>query len=213
MNFLGHIFSRKGIEVDPKNTDAVKSWARPLSPSDIRSFLGLASYYRRFVKKCEKNFQELKDILTSTPVLNLPEGYDGLVVYCDVARIELGYVLMHNGKIIQVFSLKIWRHYLYGVHVDVFIGHKSLQYLFKKKDLHFHQHRWLELFKDIDMSVLYPPSKVNVVVDTLSQLFMNSVAHVEDGKNELVHNIHILVRLGIHLVDSSEGSVVVHNGS
>ncbi|WMV41775.1 hypothetical protein MTR67_035160 [Solanum verrucosum] len=48
--FLGHIVSSKGIEVDPKMVDAVKSWPRPLTPSDIKSFLGLASYYRSFVE-------------------------------------------------------------------------------------------------------------------------------------------------------------------
>ena len=48
--FLGHVVSGEGIKVDPKKTDAVKNWPRPLSPSDIKSFLGLASYYRRFVE-------------------------------------------------------------------------------------------------------------------------------------------------------------------
>ena len=170
--FLGHIVSSEGIEVDPKKTDAVKSWPRPLSPSDIRSFLGLAGYYRRFVEgfssiaspltaltqkkskfewseSCEKSFQLLKDKLTSAPVLTLPEGTEGFVVYCDASRVGLGCVLMQHGKVIAyvsrqlkvheknypthdlelaavVFALKIWRHYLYGVHVDVFTDHKSL---------------------------------------------------------------------------------------
>ncbi|WMV41443.1 hypothetical protein MTR67_034828 [Solanum verrucosum] len=171
--FLGHMMSNKGIEVDPKKTDAVKSWPIPPTPLDIRRFLGLASYYRRFVegfssiaypltaltqrkakfiwlKACEKNFQELKDTLTSAMVLTLPEGTDGFVVYCDTSRVVLGCVLMQNGKVIAytsrqlkvheknypthdlelaavVFALKIWRHYLYGVHVDVFTNHTSLQ--------------------------------------------------------------------------------------
>ncbi|WMV46356.1 hypothetical protein MTR67_039741, partial [Solanum verrucosum] len=98
--FLGHIVSSKAIEVDPKKTDAFKCWPRPLSPSDIRSFLGLAGYYKRFVEgfssiasplteltqkkakfvwseACQKSFQELKDRLTSAHVLTLPEGIDG----------------------------------------------------------------------------------------------------------------------------------------
>ena len=54
-----------------------------------------------------------------------------------------------------VFALKIWRHYLYRVHVDVFTDHNSLQYVFYLKDLNLHQRRWLELLKDYDMSVLY----------------------------------------------------------
>ncbi|WMV37382.1 hypothetical protein MTR67_030767 [Solanum verrucosum] len=106
---------------------AVKSWPRPLSPnSDIRSFLGLANYYR--------SFQELKNRLTSAPVLTLPKGADGFVAYCDASRIGLGYVLIQNGKVIAyalrklkmheknypthdlelatiVFTLKIWKHY------------------------------------------------------------------------------------------------------
>ena len=64
-----------------------------------------------------------------------------------------------------VSSLKIWRHYLYRVHVDVFTDHKILRYVFSKKDLNPHQRRWLELLKDYDMSVLYHPGKVNVVAD------------------------------------------------
>lgn len=49
MAFIGHIVSRKGIELDPIKTDVVNSWLRPLSPSDIRGFLGLPDYYRRFL--------------------------------------------------------------------------------------------------------------------------------------------------------------------
>ncbi|WMV50724.1 hypothetical protein MTR67_044109, partial [Solanum verrucosum] len=201
--FLGHIVSSKGNEVDQKKTDAVKSWPRPLSTTNIRNLLGLASYYRRFVEgfstitsplmaltkkkakfiwsdACEKSFQELKDRLTSSPVLTLPEGTNGFVVYYDASRVGLGCVFMQIGKVIAydsrqlkvheknypshdlefaavAFALKIWRHYLYGVHVDVFINHKSLQYVFTQKDLNLRKRRWLELLKDYDMTVLYPP--------------------------------------------------------
>lgn len=71
---------------------------------------------------------------------------------------------------------------MYGVHVDVFTDHKSLRYIFSLKDLNFCQRRWLELLKDYDMSVLYHPSKANVVADTLSSLSIGSVSHVEDDK-------------------------------
>ncbi|WMV25461.1 hypothetical protein MTR67_018846, partial [Solanum verrucosum] len=66
---------------------------------------------------------------------------------------------------IVVFALKIWRHYLYGFHVDVFTDHKSLQHVFKQKYLNLRQRRWLELLKDYDISVLYHLEKVNVVAD------------------------------------------------
>ncbi|WMV41423.1 hypothetical protein MTR67_034808 [Solanum verrucosum] len=131
--FLGYIVSSKGIEVDLKKMDAVNSWPRPLSPSDIRTFLGLVSYYRRFVegfsviasplikltqkkakfiwfKACEKISQELKDRFTFAPVLTLPKRTNGFVLYCDSSRIGLGCVLMQNGKVIAYASRQLKIH-------------------------------------------------------------------------------------------------------
>ncbi|XP_049406164.1 uncharacterized mitochondrial protein AtMg00860-like [Solanum stenotomum] len=99
--FLGNIVSGEGVQVDPKKTEVVKNWPRPLSASDIQSFLALVGYYRKFVEgfsfiaspltmltqkkvnfrwleACEKSFHDLKDKLTSAPILTLPEGSDGL---------------------------------------------------------------------------------------------------------------------------------------
>ncbi|WMV45421.1 hypothetical protein MTR67_038806, partial [Solanum verrucosum] len=73
-----------------------------------------------------------------------------------------------------VFSLKIWRHCLYCVYVDVFIDHKSLQYVFTQKDLNLHQWRCLEFLKDYDMNVLYHLGKANVVDDTRRRLSIGS---------------------------------------
>ncbi|WMV25020.1 hypothetical protein MTR67_018405 [Solanum verrucosum] len=122
------------------------------------------------------------------------KGSNGFVVYCDASPIGLGCVLMKHGKVIfyalrqlkmheknflthdlelavVVFALKIWRHYLYGVH-DVFTNHKILKHLFTQKDLNLFQRRLLELLKDCDISVHYHSSKSNVVADALSELPM-----------------------------------------
>ena len=71
-----------------------------------------------------------------------------------------------------IFALKIWLQYLYGVHVDIYTDHKSLQYIFNQKDLNLRQRRWLELLKDYDVDILYHPGKANVVADALSRKAM-----------------------------------------
>ena len=83
---------------------------------------------------------------------------------------ENNYPTHHLELTTLMFALKIWRHYLYGVHVDVFTNHKSLQYMFTLKDLNLRQRRWLEFLKDYDMSVHYHPGKAIVVADNLSRL-------------------------------------------
>ncbi|KAH0765165.1 hypothetical protein KY285_001036 [Solanum tuberosum] len=168
----------------------------------------------------QQSFQELNDRLTFALVLTLPEGTDGFVIYCDALRIGVGCVLMQNGKVIAyasrqlkihdknyptldlelaavIFALKIWRHYLYGVH----------------KDLNLYQRRWLELSKDYDMSVLYHSGKANVVAYSLSRLSIGSIVHIEEEKKELVRDVHRLARLGVQLVDSTKGGIMVYNGS
>ncbi|WMV18730.1 hypothetical protein MTR67_012115, partial [Solanum verrucosum] len=68
--------------------------------------------------------------------------------------------------VVVLFALKIWHHYLYGVHVIVFTNYKSLQYVFTEKDLNLKPRRWLELLKDYDISILYHPCKTNAVTDS-----------------------------------------------
>ncbi|GJY89282.1 putative reverse transcriptase domain-containing protein [Tanacetum coccineum] len=68
-----------------------------------------------------------------------------------------------------VFSLKLWRHYLYGTKCTVFTDHKSLQHILNQKELNMRQRRWLELLSDYDCEIRYHPRKANVVVDALSR--------------------------------------------
>ena len=74
----------------------------------------------------------------------------------------------------MVFGLKLWMHYMYRVHVDVFTNHKSLQYVFIQSELNLCQQRWLELLKDYDMSVHFHPGRANIVGYSLRRLSMES---------------------------------------
>ena len=131
--FIGHIVSSEGIRVDLQKIEAVKQWPRPTSTIDIRSFLGVAGYYIRFVEgylsigspltsltqkmvkfqqsdNCDKSFAELTKRWTTTPFFTLPEGSDGYVIYCDASRVGLGCVLMQRGKVIAYASRQLKVH-------------------------------------------------------------------------------------------------------
>jgi hypothetical protein len=144
--------------------------------SKISCFLGLAGYYRRFIEgfskivkpltsllekckefkwdeACQKCFKELKERLTTAPVLIMPNIHKGFDVYCDASHLRLGCVLMQEGKVIAyasrqlrkheknypmhdlklavvVHALKIWRHYMIGNKCKIFTDHKSLKNIF-----------------------------------------------------------------------------------
>ena len=112
-----------------------------------------------------------------------------------------------------VFVLKMWRHYLYGLHVYVYTDDMSLQYVFTHSNLKLRQRRLLELPKDYNMSVYYQQSKHNVVAYTLSRLTINNISHIDDEKKELVKDLHQLARLCVRLKDSPNGGFSVHSSS
>ncbi|KAA3482923.1 reverse transcriptase [Gossypium australe] len=108
VRFLGHIVSAEGIRVDPSKISAVVDWKPPRNVSEVRSFLGLAGYYRRF------SFDQLKALLTEAPVLVQPESGKKIVICSDASLNGLGYVLMQEGKVIAYASrqwLKLLKDY------------------------------------------------------------------------------------------------------
>ncbi|GJR21684.1 putative reverse transcriptase domain-containing protein [Tanacetum coccineum] len=121
VQFLGHVIDSSGVHVDPAKIEAIKNWAAPTTPTEVRQFLGLAGYYRRFIKEFsliskpltkltqknkpyvwgddeEEAFQTLKLKLCSAPILSLPEGSEDFVVYCDASLKGFGVVLMQREK-------------------------------------------------------------------------------------------------------------------
>ena len=79
----------------------------------------------------------------------------------------------------MVFSLKIWRHFIFGDTCEIFTDHKSLKYLFSQKEFNMKQRKRIELLKDYDCIIQYHPGKANVVVDALSRNSVGSLAAIE----------------------------------
>ncbi|GJR09562.1 putative reverse transcriptase domain-containing protein [Tanacetum coccineum] len=182
VQFLGHVIDSKDIHVDPTKIKPIKYWASPKSPMEIRQFLGLAGYYRRFIKgfskiaksitkltqkrvkfdwgdKQEAAFQLLKKKLRSAPILALPKGAENFIVYCDASHKGLGVVLMKNEKVIAYASRHLKIHEKNYTTHDMELG----------KELNMRQCRWLELLIDYDCEICYHPRKANVVADALSR--------------------------------------------
>ncbi|GKC53080.1 putative reverse transcriptase domain-containing protein [Tanacetum coccineum] len=132
VQFIGHVIDSKGIHVDPAKIELIKDWASPKTATEIRQFLGLACYYRQFIKvfskiakpmmkltqknvkfdyseKAESAFQ-LKQKLCSAPILSLPEGSENFVVYYDASRKGLGATLMQREKVIAYASRQLRIH-------------------------------------------------------------------------------------------------------
>ncbi len=83
---------------------------------------------------------------------------------------------MHDLELVAVmFALKLWRHYLYDEHYEIFTDHKSLKYMFTQKELNLRHRRWLELLKDYDLSIQCYPGKGNVVVNALGRRAVSSM--------------------------------------
>ncbi|GJR28453.1 putative reverse transcriptase domain-containing protein [Tanacetum coccineum] len=133
VQFLGHVIDSRGIHVDPAKIESIKDWASPKSPTEIRQFLGLAGYYRRFIEgfskiaksmtkltqkgikfdwgeKEEDAFQLIKQKLCSAPILALLKGSEDFVVYCDASHKGLGAVLMQREKVITYASRQLKIH-------------------------------------------------------------------------------------------------------
>lgn len=127
VGFLGHIVSASGIRVDPSKISAILDWKPLRNVSEVCSFLGLACYYRRFIKgfsmivtpltkllqkdvkfewseKCQNSFDQLKTLLTEAPVLVQPESSKEFLIYSNASLIGLGCVLMQEDKVIAYAS-------------------------------------------------------------------------------------------------------------
>ncbi|CAH1427775.1 unnamed protein product [Lactuca virosa] len=177
VQFLGHVVNQEGIMVDPAKIEAVMKWERPKSPTEIRSFLGLVGYYRRFIQgfssiaapltalthkgatyqwseKHEEAFEKLNKKLCEAPILSLPDGVEDFAVYSDASGVGLGCVLTQREKVIAYASRQLKEHETnYPTHDLELAAATTLA----------------RITKDYDCEILYHPGKANVVADALSR--------------------------------------------
>jgi hypothetical protein len=133
IKFLGHTISQDGVSVDPEKVQEVMNWKPPTTVRQIRSFLGLAGYYQRFIpdfsriaktmtellkkgvkyewsQKCEDAFHTLRQHLTTAPVLAQPDNTKSFDVYCDASGTGLGCILMQDNRVIAYASRALRPH-------------------------------------------------------------------------------------------------------
>jgi uncharacterized protein YaiI (UPF0178 family) len=215
IHYLGHIIFGEGISVDPEKVKAIMEWPVPKNAHEVRSFMGLAGYYRRFVEgfskivkpittlqckgvryewteECDSAFIDLKRLLTSAPILRVPDMEKDFMVCTNASKQGLGAMLMQDGGVIAYASrklkkhedlyvthdlelaavmldLKLWRHYLVGRNFELKTDHQSLKHLFTQRDPNARQRQWSEFMSEYDFGISYIKGKENLVADALSR--------------------------------------------
>jgi hypothetical protein len=181
---------------------------------------------------CEPSFQELKKRLTTAPILVMPDMENQFSIYCDTFGQGLGCVLMQEGHVVVyalrqlrkhkahypthdlelavvVHALKIWRHYLMGKRCEIYIDHKSLNYIFTQSNLNLRQRRWLELIKNYNLGINYNPGKANVVADALSRRSHVSQLVVDRMSFELCeefNKLNLMIIVNTETIEMEVGS-------
>ncbi|KAI3819028.1 hypothetical protein L1987_12850 [Smallanthus sonchifolius] len=172
--FLGYLISAKGIRIDESKVSAITTWPTPTNLHDIRSFHGLASFYRRFIQNfrtivapitdCLKGgkfewtpaangaFEELKKRVTQAPVLALHDFHVSFQEFYAIIR-----------------SLEYWRHYLLPGEFILFSGHQALRYINGQHKLNPRHAKWVELLQDFSFVIRHKAGSANTVADALSR--------------------------------------------
>ncbi|XP_022866707.1 uncharacterized protein LOC111386474 [Olea europaea var. sylvestris] len=203
---LGHVIASNGIEVDKSKIDLIHSLLPPTSVREIRSFLGHAGFYRRLLQKevpfhfdedCKKAFECLKELLTSTPIIQPPNWNKPFELMCDASDFALGaalgqrvgkthHVIYYASRTLNdaqlnysttekellavIFSLEKFRSYFIGTKLTVFSDHVALRYLLAKKEVKPRLIRWIFLLQEFVLKIKDKKGSESFVADHLSRL-------------------------------------------
>nr|CAN80693.1 hypothetical protein VITISV_030024 [Vitis vinifera] len=225
---LGHIISKIDIEVDKAKVELIAKLPSPTTVKRVRQFLGHAGFYKRFIQdfsklsrplceflakdakfvwdeRCQKSFDQLKQFLTTAPIVRTPNWKLPFEVMCDASDFAIGavlgqrkygkpYVIYYASKtlneaqrnytttekelLVVVFALDKFRAYLVGSFIIVFTDHSALKYLLTKQDAKARLIRWILLLQEFDLQIRDKKWVENVVADHLSRLAITHNSHV-----------------------------------
>jgi len=215
IDYLGHIISQDGVATDPSKTQAMQTWPLPTTVTELRGFLGLTGYYRRFVQnygiiakpltqllrkkqflwttEATAAFCALKQAMTQTPVLQLPDFSQPFVVETDACATGIGAVLMQGGRPIAylskalgpthqhlsiyekeflalIMAVEKWRSYLQRQEFIIQSDHKSLSYLSEQNLQSDLQRKAMTHLMGLQFRVVYKKGKENLAADALSRV-------------------------------------------
>eukprot|EP00731_Ephydatia_muelleri_P024924 Em0017g7a len=190
--YLGHVFSEQGMRPDEGKVRVVKEWPTPKNPSEVRQFLGLASYYRRYIQsfatiaaslheltqkdvsfrwtsECDHAFNLLKEKLTQAPILVYPQFGSEATPFILETDAKKNYSVIQKECLAIVYGTKQFRHYLLGRSFTVLTDHAPLQWLSAQK-MEGLLCRWALALQEYDFVVQYRKGSQNSNADALSRL-------------------------------------------
>ena len=221
VQFLGHLVSREGVRADPANVERVATWPTPTTKREVQQFLGFASYYRRFIKdfagiakplhrlteegdtfrwtdECERAFEKLRHLLTTTPLLAYPDFDRPFILDTDASAVGIGAVLSqidntgqervvaYGSRVLSkaerqycvtrrellavVTFIRQFKPYLTGRRFQLRTDHGSLVWLRNFKEPEGQLARWLECLQEYDFEIVHRRGRKHTNADALSRL-------------------------------------------
>lgn len=237
--YLGHIISERGVKPSERNVETVKNFPQPKKLVEVQRFLGMASYFRKFIRDfakiakplnylckkdiefvwttdCENAFKQLKDALTSSPVLAFPDFQKMFYISVDASFYAVGayigndpppndkpieyfsktlnpaqinYATTHKELLAIVLAIERFQHYIYGKHFVVHTDHEALTYLFNQHKPGSRLLRWKLLLAENDFDIIHRSGKNNVVSDCLSRIPQAEVRYFHYVNNQVTKSM------------------------